>query len=244
MVPVPNDSTTTRSRAGVRAALAVTVVVLIAGNALALIRDAWLSDVDARAVAANGALALVTLAVAGRLGVGWGEVGLRAGRWRVVLGGVVAASALGAVGGALVLAAPVVTGEEVRYAGTDVAGDDLARQVLLYFPVATALPEELIFRGALHGLWARATSTARAVVVTSAAFACWHFAVLGDAIAQSGVAEHPALFALAYLGCLAALFVAGVVFAWLRVASGGVAAPVLAHWLAVATLRGVMWAGA
>ena len=104
---------------------------------------------------------------------------------------------------------------------------------IVRIPLATALAEELQFRGALLALLRQRRSQPAAVAWTSALFGVWH--VL-PAIDQ--YRSHPAGAAAAdtrrrqwatVAATAGATAGAGVVFAWLRLRSRSVVAPVLAH---------------
>jgi CAAX protease family protein len=108
-----------------------------------------------------------------------------------------------------------------------------AAQVLIRIPIATALAEELAFRGVILGLGMRGGGRRRALAVSSLAFGLWH---IGSALhperqrAVAGVVSHPVGPAtLAVLGDVAATTVGGLGFGWLRLRSGSIAAPVMAH---------------
>ena len=97
-------------------------------------------------------------------------------------------------------------------------------QVLATIPLGTVVVEELIFRGAVLGLLLLAMPTVWAVVACSVLFGLWHVpAVLG---AASG--SHDQVLAVA-AGTLVATFAAGAVFCWLRIRSGSLLAPGIAH---------------
>ncbi len=108
-----------------------------------------------------------------------------------------------------------------------------AAQVLVRIPIATALAEELVFRGVILGLGMRGGDRRRALAVSSLAFGLWH---VGSALhperrrATAGVVRHPfGPAALAVLGDVTATTIGGIGFGWLRLASGSIAAPVMAH---------------
>lgn len=71
----------------------------------------------------------------------------------------------------------VVVGAAVTIGGS-VAGppDDVWFRLLIVIPFASALTEELIFRGVLLALWDRVASARLSTALTSLAFGCWHVA--------------------------------------------------------------------
>ena len=96
---------------------------------------------------------------------------------------------------------------------------------LVIIPVGTALFEETIFRGVLLGVLLRTGSRRSAVLVSSGLFGLWHIpAALHDGNGHSSTAALGAV-----LGIVLFTSAAGVVFAFLRLRSGSLAAPVLAH---------------
>ena len=106
-------------------------------------------------------------------------------------------------------------------------------EVAVVTPFGTVLLEELAFRGVLLGLLLRRLGRWPAVLVSSGLFGLWHVlptlgTSAGNALA-SGVIDQPGGLALVVAGNVAATFVAGVAFCWLRLWSGSLLAPVLAH---------------
>jgi membrane protease YdiL (CAAX protease family) len=110
---------------------------------------------------------------------------------------------------------------------------EAAAHLLLRIPFATAFAEELVFRGVILGVGLRNSDRRRALLVSSLAFGLWH---IGAAMhperqaATAGVVGHqlaprPAVV----LGDVAATTIGGLGFGWLRMRSGSIAAPVMAH---------------
>lgn len=115
---------------------------------------------------------------------------------------------------------------------TDVTIAGLLYQVALRIPVGTALLEEVAFRGVLFAQWRRIAPTRVAVVGTSVVFGLWHilptlgrlrlnpaggYAVNG--IAGSGIV----------LAAVVTTGLAGAAFALLRLRSGSLVSPLVAH---------------
>ena len=148
---------------------------------------------------------------------------------------------VGAVAAAAIVAA-TGTARRARSPGHRVSGTrgsrtrrsaDAAVQLLVRIPFATALVEELVFRGVILGFGLRDGDRRRALAVSSIAFGLWHVgsalhparqARTSDALG-SGRATAPA----AVLGDVVATAVGGVGFGWLRIRSGSIAAPTIAH---------------
>jgi len=93
---------------------------------------------------------------------------------------------------------------------------------LLGIPLGTAVFEEIIFRGVLLGAACRRWRLPGAVAVTSVAFGLWHIPV---ATSDATTSHSPA----ALVGTFVVTTLAGVLFALLRLRSGSVVAPILAH---------------
>ncbi len=175
-------------------------------------------------LAATGAIA--ALAVASRLTVaelGCARHELRAG---LRLGGL--ALAVVAVVVAVGLAVPASRGwfDTER---TEVASLTMVRIALVEIPFGTVVFEEFAFRAVLLALALRVLTRRVAVAVTVAAFSLWHLPpLIGDATDAAG-ATVVGSGAGVVAATLAATAVAGLVLTWLRLRSGSLAAPVLAH---------------
>ncbi len=101
---------------------------------------------------------------------------------------------------------------------------DLLLHVLVIIPLSTVIVEEVAFRGTLLGLLTVLVPRAWAIAACALLFGLWHL----DGILTStpGSANHVALVGL---GTVAATTAAGAVFSWLRLRSGSLLAPILAH---------------
>lgn len=181
-------------------------------------------------------------------GVAWWLARRTGSRWRELVGDPGRALRGAAIGLGIALAAAVAAalglallagafGIELVLEEIDaIATPGSAAVAGLAFLVRTSLPEEVIFRGVLHTLWARTLTGGRAVAATSAAFALWHIVVQWQTLAAVVLTDRPVLFVLAYVGALAAVGVAGVVLGFLRARNGSLAGPIVAHWLLVGAL--------
>ena len=100
-------------------------------------------------------------------------------------------------------------------------------------PVATALAEEIMFRSALHALFARAHSLRTTLTWTSLLFGFWHILPTLDTFDESPaskIVENPGRTRpIAALGFAGATAGAGLFFSCLRLRSRSVAASVLTH---------------
>lgn len=126
----------------------------------------------------------------------------------------------------VVIAAAVVAPDAFADDRVDVSGAEVLWRILVVIPVGTVLLEELAFRGVLLGLLRRLTSTVRAVSVSSVVFGLWHVPGV-----LSGRADDDSTIAVAALalGTVVATTIAGGLFTALRLRSGSLWAPVLAH---------------
>jgi uncharacterized protein len=111
----------------------------------------------------------------------------------------------------------------------------LLRRVMVFVPFDTVLPEELAFRGLLLGWLLRAGAPegggqedcrARvgwAVLVAAVPFVLWHLAIAVREMSELRLGE--------LLVKLGGYYVGGVLFGYLRVATGHLAGSMVAHWL-------------
>jgi membrane protease YdiL (CAAX protease family) len=104
--------------------------------------------------------------------------------------------------------------------------------ILVRIPFGTVIPEELIFRGALMGLMLRRHSPIRAATYSSLLFGVWHVlptlssldAEAADVVSNSTLEQTGAILLTVF-----ATGAIGFVFAWLRLRSRSVVAPIIAH---------------
>lgn len=207
--------------------IGIVVVVLVITNLLAHFTTTWAS------VATVPAAAVALVAVVRARGLGWAELGLGREHWRSGAGYALAAVGLVltvvAVGALLPWTRPMFLND--RYA--TLSGAVLASMVII--PLQTVIPEELAFRGVLHGALDRAWGFRGVAAAGSLLFGLWHIASsLGltsgnvgfTRVLGGGVGGTLAGIALAVLGTAAA----GFVFTWLRRRSGSLLAPIALHW--------------
>jgi len=109
----------------------------------------------------------------------------------------------------------------------------LVHELLVSVVLLTAIPEEFAFRGVLLGSGAALWGPRRGALVVSALFGLWHvqptLATMGDNPAIGGATASPGGRLLVVAGAVGVTFVAGLLFAWLRLRSRSLLAPVLAH---------------
>ncbi|MEU4344141.1 CPBP family intramembrane glutamic endopeptidase [Nocardia sp. NPDC023852] len=207
--------------------VAVVVIVLAGTNLIAHFTTAWASIVTVPVAA------VVLLALMRTRGLGWSELGLSPQHWRrgslYALGAVALVLAVVAIGAALPVTRPFFLAD--RYA--TISGALIASMIVI--PLQTVVPEELAFRGVLHGTLDRAYGARGVFAAGSLLFGLWHIASSFGLTASNrgltgfiggGVAGQIVGILLAVLATAAA----GVVFTWLRRRSGSLLAPIALHW--------------
>jgi membrane protease YdiL (CAAX protease family) len=207
--------------------IAVVVVGLVSTNLCAHCTAPW-AGIATVPAAAVGLVALVRWR-----GLGWAELGLGREHWRSGLGYALAAIAavlsVIAVGVLLPVTRPMFLNN--HYA--TVSGALIASMVII--PLQTVIPEELAFRGVLHGALDRAWGFRGVALAGSLLFGLWHVATsLGLTSHNVGFTR---LFGGGVTGMLAGVTMAvlatgaaGFVFSWLRRRSGSLIAPIALHW--------------
>jgi uncharacterized protein len=201
-----------------------------------------LARLAAAMVAVRGAHLAVGLAAAACLvviaranGLTAAELGLARSTWRTGLRWGAAAAALVATAYALAYLVPAA--RDVLPGGGGGIGRAALWTVLVVIPLGTVLPEELAFRGLLLPLLGRRYGVLASTLTSSGLFGLWHvLASLGGGTANAAIvgvvgggAAGTAVRVAATV-CFTAL--AGVVLCWLRLRSGSLIAPALAHWTA------------
>lgn len=196
--------------------------VLLLGYSVVGLSPIWYVPVNVLA-----SFLLLTFGIA--LGLSRGELGLggKEASAGVRLGALVGvgAACLLALGAALPLTRPLF--DDARTAGIGVGL--LAYRALIRIPLGTALVEEVAFRGVLFAGWRRISSPVRAAVGSSVVFGLWHVRPAIDLLVENDVASDGPARLLAVLGAVAGTTLAGLGFCWLRLRSGSLLAPYLAH---------------
>jgi membrane protease YdiL (CAAX protease family) len=207
--------------------VAVVIVVLVLTNLVAHFTTPWASVATVPA-AAVGLVALLRFN-----GLGWAELGLGRDHWKsgvaYALAGMALVVTVIAVGVLLPLTRPMFMNN--HYA--TISGALVASMIII--PLQTVIPEELAFRGVLHGALNRAWGFRGVALAGSLMFGLWHIATsLGLTSSNVGFTR---LFGGGVVGMLAgvtlaviATAVAGFVFSWLRRRSGSLIAPIALHW--------------
>ena len=211
----------------IRVDVALVVVVLTLTNLIAHFTTPWAGVVTVP-VAAVALVAWLRIN-----GLGWAELGLGRDHWKSGAAYALAAVALVvaaiAVGALLPLTRPMFMNH--HYA--TLSGALVASMIII--PLQTVIPEELAFRGVLHGALNRAWGFRGVAVAGSLLFGLWHIATsLGLTSSNVGFTR---MFGGGFVGMLAGVMLAvvataaaGFVFSWLRRRSGSLLAPIALHW--------------
>ncbi len=207
--------------------VAVVVVVLVGTNLIAHFTTAWAS------IATVPIAALALVALTRRRGLGWAELGLSPKQWKIgsvyALAAVAAVVTVVAIGALLPMTRPFFMAD--RYA--TISGALVASMIVI--PLQTVIPEELAFRGVLHGTLGRIYGARGVFAAGSLLFGLWHVASsLGLTAGNAGLNGFlgGGLFGqIVGIGlAVLATAAAGVVFTWLRRRSGSLIAPIALHW--------------
>jgi membrane protease YdiL (CAAX protease family) len=177
--------------------------------------------------------ALAVLGIARAAGVSYAELGLgrrelgRGARTGAVAGACAAAAVLAGA------AVPATRGFFLDDRAAAAAGPGGLAAGLARITFAVVPPEELTYRSALLGLWLGNGSPASAVAWSSALFGLSHILPTRSTMGQTALGQHlerrPLRQAAFVAGNVAVTGAAGAVFAGLRLRSGSVLAPLLAH---------------
>lgn len=183
-------------------------------------------------VPANVAAALASVMVGRRAGVSAADCGLGGG---TVRRGLSTGSAAAVVVSAGIVAISVPDHVRALFSDERITGHGRGRavyEVLVRIPVGTALAEEVLFRGALLGVMLRRHAAPASVALVSLCFGAWHvpptMASLRSAALGRGARGRVGATA-SVAAVVAVTAAAGAGFAALRLRSGSVIAPALAH---------------
>jgi uncharacterized protein len=208
---------------------------LTVGLVLAVLATGLLVDqaVPGAHLAVGLGLAACLLAIARAARLTAADLGLDPSRGRSGLRWGAAAAAVVAAAWALVLLVPPLR-QTLPDAGGAV-GRTALLTALVVVPLGTVVPEELAFRGLLLALLARGHGVRAATLLSSGLFGLWHILPsLGGGVANATIVGAVGGDAAGTLLRVAVTVVftaaAGVVLCLLRLRSGSLLAPVLAHW--------------
>ena len=184
-------------------------------------------------VAVGLGLVVCLVAIARGQGLTAVDLGLARSTWPAGLRWGAAAAAL--VGTAYALAYMSGPVRESLPDGEGGLGRTALWTVLVVIPLGTVLPEELVFRGLLLALLGRRYGLLAASLLSSGLFGLWHVVpALGGGTANATMASVVGADAAGTVVRVVVTVVftalAGVVLCALRLRSGSLLAPVLAHW--------------
>jgi membrane protease YdiL (CAAX protease family) len=193
---------------------------------------AWLLPGQAARVAVRSGAALAVLGIARGAGLSWTELGLGRAQLRRGLRFGVTAGACAAAAVCAAVALPSTRGlfldERADAASRGRLPAELARITFAAVP-----PEEFTYRSALLGMALVSTTAPGAVAWSSLLFGLSHIPPTLATMSKSAMHRHVADGSVrrgAFVaGNVAVTSLAGAVFAWLRLRSGSVLAPLIAH---------------
>ncbi len=210
--------------------VAVVVMVLVLTNLVAHFTTPWANVATVPAAAVG----LVFLMRAN--GLDWTDLGLGREHWksglRYALAAVAVVGSVIAIGVLLPMTRPMFMNHHYAqlwgFSGAVVAS-------MVVIPLQTVIPEELAFRGVLHGALNQAWGFRGVALMGSLLFGLWHVATsVGLTSSNVGFTR---LFGGGIVGMLAGVTLAvlatgtaGFVFSWLRRRSGSLIAPIALHW--------------
>ncbi|TKJ22208.1 hypothetical protein A6V29_06635 [Blastococcus sp. CCUG 61487] len=176
------------------------------------------------AVNVAGTVGLVVVARAA--GLTWAELGLRRSAWRAGARWGGTALAVGAAGYLVALAVPAGRAALADAAAGGPTSAELVLRAVVLIPVGVVLCEETAFRGVLLAVARRWLPDRAAVVGTSVVFGLWH---VRTALDDSAAAPTPLLAGASVVGTVLLTTLGGLVFAWLRLRSHSLLAPIGLH---------------
>ncbi len=241
MAAALTQQTTTPTISAMKRALAVSLILTLPSNGLGwLISTTGIDRAPAYFVWSVLLLLAALWWAHGPARLTWAEIGL-GNRWKP-------SAAVGLAAG-LVLAVPLVAflffapvlGGPVRYGeiqNLDAIG--LLWRIGLEATIATALTEEILFRGILQALWKRALTKTRALIATNVVFCLWHLWANALSLQQNPVLlpflSPEGSQALGYIGSLVAVGAGGLLLSLMRERTQNLAGSIVTHWAAVAAM--------
>lgn len=159
-------------------------------------------------------------------GATWAELGMGRASWRAGARWGSAVLLVGAAGYLVALAIPAARSAIAGFAPDGATAGELAARALVLIPLGVVACEEVAFRGVLLAVALRRLPVRWAVVVTSVVFGLWH---VSTALDDAPSAASPLVQGGSVAGTVVVTGVGGLVFAWLRLRSGSVLAPMGLH---------------
>lgn len=191
--------------------IAVVVLVLVLTNLIAHFTTPWASIATVPA-AAVGLVILVR-----SRGLGWAELGLSRQHWKSGLVYALAAVALVVAVISVGVLLPITRPMFMNHHYATISGAVIASMVMI--PLQTVIPEELAFRGVLHGALNRAWGFRGVAVAGSVLFGLWHIATsLGLTSSNVGFTR---LFGGGIIGLVAGVMLAVLATGWPDSCSAG-----------------------
>ena len=183
---------------------------------------------DAWHIPFNLGILAVAVLIARRAGTTWTSMGLRQDRAKrgAVVGGIVIGVI--AIGVAIAVAIPATRELFLQERLVDESVGWLLFQALVRIPLATALYEEVLFRGIVFGMLVRRNSPLVAALWTSLLFGFWHILptfVTDPLDVETGIIG----IVITVIGAVAGTMAAGLGFLWIRLYANSTLAAVLAH---------------
>lgn len=127
---------------------------------------------------------------------------------------------------------PVIAPAPVEYAGyQNLEVGALALLLLVRLPIRTVLVEEVLFRGLLQTRGTQLMGTSGGIVFSCALFVLWHGVITHHALGLTNLDASPLSGWLLWGLASIPLAGAGLILSWLRLKTGGLLAPIVAHWL-------------
>jgi uncharacterized protein len=207
------------------------IAVALVGLHNHLLNKAWPRHMH---VPVNVAIGLGALVAARQAGVPLQQLGLEA--TATVRGVKYGATAAGLAAAGVTAAAALTPTQRFFVTSGGVSCPSaraMAYETLVRTPFGIAAPEEALFRGMLLGLLLQRRTVLPAVGWSSLLFGWWHvhptLRSLSDSPMDRLVSNPRSARAAAVAVAVATTTAAGAVFGWLRVRSGSLVAPVLAH---------------
>jgi membrane protease YdiL (CAAX protease family) len=174
----------------------------------------------------------VAILISRRAGTTWTSMGLRADKLRrgMAVGGLV----IGVIALGIAIAIAIPSTREI-FEDDRVIDNSIAWvlfQACVRVPIATALYEEILFRGIVFGMLVRRNSPLVAAAWTSLLFGFWHILPTLDTLHTNPAGD---IFSgaigivLAVVGAVGGTMLAGLGFLWLRLYANSTLASILAH---------------
>ncbi len=109
---------------------------------------------------------------------------------------------------------------------------EVVYRLIVHIPLGTVVPEEVLFRGVLFGMWSRDKGQSYAALASSVAFGLWHIGPAIDRLRANHPNASSRARASAIAGTIAATTLAGACLSLLRIGTKGILGPIIVHWAA------------